>query len=279
MSKRAKKRARNNNLRPVKILDPTGKPIDNSPIPEKVDQGLYPNLRNNYASGETKERIAKRQELLKAAAEHLILYLEDNTFSENEKSISYIDFYHTFKLEEKHIWGLQDLLIKTSPEDRRWLIVQYDKYNLPFFTIIRSIHKPDNYSGPNLPTNYDKAMTWLNGVGLNGDSDTLNGAGKNGLNGISLNERTVQPVTVLEVPDDRPVKLPPKPQKVETVEEKLIAYIEHKCPNQTISLFDVAQVIHGWNYSVPMLNKRVKKYGIELVESGDFMLTINKIPV
>ena len=276
MSKRAKKRSRkapiNGNLKPVKILDPSGSPIDNNPekatrTSEKVYQGLYPNLRNNYASGETKERITKRQELLQAAAEHLILYLEDNP----QKSISYLDFYHTFKLEERHICGLQSLLIKTAPEDRRWLIVQYDQYNLPILSIIRSIHKPDNYSGPNLPMNYDKAMSWFNGVGLNGNSDTING--------VNLNARTVQPLTVLEVPDNRPVRLPPKPRKEETVEEKLITYIEHKCPNQTISLFDVAQVIKGWNYSVPMLNKRVRKYGIKLVESGDFMLTINKIPV
>ena len=48
----------------------------------------------------------------------------------------------------------------------------------------------------------------LNGLGINGGSH--NGTG---LNGASDNTRTVAPLTVLEVPDDRPVKLPPKPRK------------------------------------------------------------------
>ena len=302
MSKRAKKRAQNKahshlsgqgNLRPVKILDRTGKVLSDKSTDDKEStpsSSIKPN--QNYPSGETKDKIAERQQLLKVAAEHLILYLENKALENGEACISYIDFYHTFKLEEKHIWGLQNLLIKTSPENRRWLIVQYDEYNLPILSIIRSINKPDNYNGPNLPSNYDKAMPYLNAPGLNGGSvvpantpsvngATLNGTGLNvtGLNGASDNARTVAPLTVLEVPDDRPVKLPPKPRKDTPVEEKLITYIEHECPNQTISLFDVSQHVKGWDYSVPMLNKRVKKYGIELVENGDFMLSINRIPV
>ena len=272
MSKRAKKRAQKNNLRPVKILDRTGKVLSDKSTDKKESAPssiLTPKPNQNYPSEETKDRIAERQQLLKVAAEHLILYLE------NEKSISYIDFYHTFKLEERHIWGLQNILIKTSPENRRWLIVQYDELNLPILSIIRSTQKPDNYNGPNLPSNYDKAMPYLNAPGLNGGSIIpVNTPSVNG-----SNDRTVAPLTVLEAPDDRPVKLPPKPRKDTPVEEKLITYIEHECPNQTISLFDVSQYVKGWDYSVPMLNKRVKKYGIELVENGDFMLSVNRIPV
>ena len=272
MSKRTKKKQRQNsvtnsahspNLNPGSIMKQESSEsnlpcLNETSLSERTVN--YPKLTHNYASGETEESISLRQDVIKTAAEHLSNYLDEN------ESLSYIDFYNTFKLTEQHLTGIKNILILTSPSERRWLIVQYDNNTLPILSIIRSPTKPTfekngvAYEGPSLPENWDRDKKYQEKFYAKVREDIPKGI--------------CPTVSLLEVPDDRPVKLPPKPKKPDCIELQIVNYIQYKC-NGTATLQHIVSTFTGWDCSIILLNKRMKMYGIKLIELPGFILTVS----
>ena len=227
----------------------TNKTQTTDPLATDKPQSSYPKLQNNYLNGETPDVCRIRQQLIETAAKYLVDYLEEHS------TIEYLHFYHTFKISEQHLIGIQNLLIRTINSERRWLIVQYDNNNLPILSIVKSPNKPQNYTGPSLPKDWsdDKATAAAYTKPL---AEIPNG--------------TVQPVTILEAPDDRPINIPPKPVAPPCTELQIINWIQYKC-NRSATLEEILahckQFKMKWDCSVTLLNKKVKKYGVSLEET------------